>query len=190
MTKAISGGFVAALGVYPLLVYFGLLYFDAIWVAGWVLALCILRLFAGSLGVGNPIDGNGILISCACGILLALISVTRQSHQAILFYPAIVNLTMLIVFTASLIHPPSMIERIARLSRQNIPRPAIVYMRKLTCIWITFFFLNGATALYTALYTSLETWALYNGLIAYVLIGLLFGGEWIVRGFLAKDRQT
>ena len=39
----------------------------------------------------------------------------------------------------------------------------------------------GALALVTALWTSDRTWALYPGLIAYGLIGLLFGGEWLVR---------
>ncbi|WP_428096527.1 hypothetical protein [Candidatus Rariloculus sp.] len=190
MTKAISRGFVVALGVYPLLVYFGLLYFDATWVAGWLLALCILRLFASRFGVSAAVSGNGILISCAGGILLALISVIGRSHQAILFNPVVVNLTMLIVFTYSLIYPPSMIERIAHLRRRDIPRTAIAYMRNLTFVWAAFFFLNGAAALYTALYTSLETWTLYNGLIAYLLIAMLFGGEWIVRGFLARDGRA
>jgi uncharacterized membrane protein len=36
-------------------------------------------------------------------------------------------------------------------------------------------------ALYTALFTSMATWTLYNGLIAYLLMGLLFAGEYLVR---------
>ena len=39
----------------------------------------------------------------------------------------------------------------------------------------------GKSALVTALWMSDRAWALYNGLIAYVLIGLLFGAEWLVR---------
>jgi uncharacterized membrane protein len=41
--------------------------------------------------------------------------------------------------------------------------------------------LNGSMALITALWSSFEVWSLYNGLIAYVLMGLLFGGEYWVR---------
>ena len=37
-------------------------------------------------------------------------------------------------------------------------------------------------ALATALWASDKTWALYNGLIAYLLMGALFAGEWLVRG--------
>jgi uncharacterized membrane protein len=31
------------------------------------------------------------------------------------------------------------------------------------------------------MYTSLEVWALYNGLLAYLLMGAMFAGEWLVR---------
>ena len=48
-------------------------------------------------------------------------------------------------------------------------------------MWCGFFVLNGALALATALWMSDRAWALYNGLIAYGLIGLLFGVEWLVR---------
>ncbi|ABK46582.1 conserved hypothetical protein [Shewanella sp. ANA-3] len=41
-------------------------------------------------------------------------------------------------------------------------------------------------AAYTAAFTSLATWTLYNGLIAYVLMGLLLGGEWLYRSFWLK----
>jgi hypothetical protein len=33
----------------------------------------------------------------------------------------------------------------------------------------------------TALWASPATWTLYNGLIAYVMMGLLFAGEYVVR---------
>ena len=36
-------------------------------------------------------------------------------------------------------------------------------------------------ALFNVLYGSLELWTLYNGLISYILIGILFLGEFIVR---------
>ncbi|MBP9601744.1 MAG: hypothetical protein KBE41_09595, partial [Lutibacter sp.] len=40
-------------------------------------------------------------------------------------------------------------------------------------IWVAFFVFNGSLALYTTLFGSFTTWTLYNGLIAYVLIGTL-----------------
>jgi uncharacterized membrane protein len=49
-----------------------------------------------------------------------------------------------------------------------------------------FFIGNGLIALYTALFASFDAWALYNGAIAYGLIGLLFGGEWLFRRWVKQ----
>jgi uncharacterized membrane protein len=40
---------------------------------------------------------------------------------------------------------------------------------------------NGGIALATALWGSFEVWSLYNGLIAYLLMAILLGGEYVVR---------
>ncbi len=98
-----------------------------------------------------------------------------------LYYPVLVNSALFVLFTVSLVRPPSVIERIARLRDPELPPAAVVYTRRVTIVWTVFFALNGATALYTALFTPLETWALYNGLIAYVLIGTLFAVEFAIR---------
>ena len=74
-----------------------------------------------------------------------------------------------------------MIERVARLREPALPTAAVSYTRKVTIAWCVFFLLNGAIALYTALWASLEAWTLYNGFIAYLLIGLMFGVEWLIR---------
>jgi len=50
-----------------------------------------------------------------------------------------------------------------------------------TQVWCGFFMLNGGIALATALWSSFEIWSLYNGLIAYLLMGTLFVGEYLVR---------
>jgi uncharacterized membrane protein len=60
------------------------------------------------------------------------------------------------------------------------------YTRRLTLVWCNFFFLNGSVAAYTALAASRETWVLYNGLVAYVLIGALLAGERIARPWLLR----
>jgi len=48
-------------------------------------------------------------------------------------------------------------------------------------VWCGFFVLNGAIALGTALWASEAVWSLYTGVISYVLMGLLFAGEYLVR---------
>jgi uncharacterized membrane protein len=96
------------------------------------------------------------------------------------------NLTMLALFSYSLYQGPSMIERLARLKEPDLPDEAIGYLKKVTLLWCGLFILNGSMAAYTAAFTSLATWTLYNGLIAYLLMGLLLGGEWLYRSFWLK----
>ena len=51
----------------------------------------------------------------------------------------------------------------------------------LAIIVLVAFLINGAIATYTALWTTEEVWMMYNGMIAYFLMGLLAGGEWLIR---------
>ncbi|GAA5215096.1 hypothetical protein GCM10025776_10280 [Corallincola platygyrae] len=120
------------------------------------------------------------------GIVLAGASALLDSPQMLKFYPVVVNLCMFAVFAYSLYSPPSMIERLARLREPELPNEAIQYTRKVTWIWVAFFVLNGMVALWTATYASMATWTLYNGLIAYFMMGVLLVGEicyrrWVLR---------
>ena len=40
---------------------------------------------------------------------------------------------------------------------------------------------NALTALWTAVWGSDDVWFYYNGIIAYLLAGLMFAGEWFLR---------
>src|SRR6185503_2867408 len=93
----------------------------------------------------------------------------------------LVNAAMLLLFGSSLAFPPTIVERIARFRHPHLSEQATPYLRRVTVAWCIFFVGNGAAALYTATFASFETWALYNGLIAYVLIGAMFAGELLTR---------
>jgi uncharacterized membrane protein len=92
-----------------------------------------------------------------------------------------VNAALLSAFIYSLIVPPSMVERFARLREPELTVAAMYYTRRVTQIWCVFFAINGAIALITALWASAALWTIYNGFIAYLLMGLLFTGEYLVR---------
>jgi len=96
-------------------------------------------------------------------------------------YPVLVSLVLLIVFSTTLIFPPSMVERFARMSEPDLPLVAVTYTRCVTQIWCVFFVVNGAIALVTAIWATELVWSLYTGVISYVLMGSLFGGEFLYR---------
>jgi uncharacterized membrane protein len=92
-------------------------------------------------------------------ILLALLAYWSGGLLPLRFYPVLVNGAFLTVFAYSLIVPPSTIERLARLQEPNLPPAAIAYTRRVTQVWCVFFALNGAIALYTALFSSMAQWS-------------------------------
>lgn len=158
---------------YPLLVYFGLGQVEPRWLALLLAAVAVVR--AG----GSP----DRFWWWAAAAALALAALTALGNEALplKLYPVLVNSVLLIVFAASLLHPPSAIERLARLREPDLDARGVAYTRRVTQVWCVFFFVNGSVALFTSVWASNAVWALYNGLIAYLLIGALFGGEWIVR---------
>jgi uncharacterized membrane protein len=114
-------------------------------------------------------------------LLLAALAVSSNALLPLKLYPVLVNAVMLSVFAYTLVSPPSMIERFARLREPDLPSQAIAYTRRVTQVWCVFFVVNGAISLVTALWSSPAVWSLYNGVIAYLLMGLLLGGEYLVR---------
>lgn len=159
--------------IYPLLVYFGLGRFEPRWLALLLVGMAVLRAIATREKVW--------LVAAAGAVLLAAASALGNQLLPLKLYPVLVSVVLLIVFFTSLLHPPSIIERLARLREPNLPPAGVAYTRRVTEVWCGFFIGNGGIALYTALYASSATWALYNGLVSYVLMACLFAGEWLVR---------
>jgi uncharacterized membrane protein len=171
--------FVAFSATYPLLVYAALGRFSPRWLALLLVALVVLRAAA----VRQPfwwVMTGGIAV-------LALSGFFANALAPLKLYPVLVNAVLLVVFAASLHWPPSAVERMARLQHPDLPPRGVAYTRKVTWMWCGFFIVNGVLAIITALWAGERVWALYNGLIAYVLMGLLFAGEWLVRRRVMRE---
>ena len=121
------------------------------------------------------------LMAAGGAALLGLASVVSRDVLHLKLYPVLVNALLLAFFGASLLRGPSMVERLARLKEPELPQAAVAYTRRVTQVWCGFFVLNGTLAAATALWATDAVWALYNGLVAYGLMGALFAGEWLVR---------
>lgn len=115
------------------------------------------------------------------GILLALASWALKQGHWLLYYPVLVNALLLLLFAYSLFTPPTVVERLARITEPQLDAAGIVYTRRVTQVWCGFFIVNGAIALATCLSGDITLWTLYNGGISYLLMGALMGIEWIVR---------
>ena len=115
------------------------------------------------------------------------------TNAAIIFkiYPLLMNLLFLGSFGLTLLQPPSFIYRLAILQDKSIPnspgeKRIAGYCKKVTIIWILFFIFNGCMAGWTIFFGSDMLWSVYNGGISYILMGILFAGEYIARKKMQK----
>jgi uncharacterized membrane protein len=161
--------------LYPLAVYFGINHFEPRKIAGILIVLLLIKL---ATSYSDKQWTKPVLLA---GMVYFGFAIWSNTPLILRFYPALVNGLMLVIFSWSLLSPPSLIERLARLQQPDLPPEGVLYTRRVTQVWCGFFIVNGMIALATALWSSFEFWSLYNGLIAYLLMGLLLGGEYIVR---------
>ncbi|MCC8395115.1 hypothetical protein LJ656_21215 [Paraburkholderia sp. MMS20-SJTR3] len=160
----------------------GLLLLATLWLQRWLgggpLAMPLRQLSALDWSVV-------VLLSCA-----SVAIVVTDSELLLRFYPSLVNLGLLIAFGATLVRGPSMIEKFARLGEPDLPASGVRYTRRVTQLWCGFFVLNGLFSAYTALAWSRANWSLYNGVIAYALIGVLLAGEYVWRRLVVLPRAA
>lgn len=162
---------------YPLLVWLGLARAQPRDVALLLAGLALLR----ALGQrGKPQATLWWWVAGAAALLAALAALLNQSLPLKL-YPVLVNASLLGLFGLSLWQGPPVVERLARLTEPDLDERGQRYTRRVTQVWCGFFVVNGGLALATALWADEKTWALYNGLIAYLVMGTLMGGEWLLR---------
>ncbi len=162
--------------LYPLLVFTTVQYLPPWQIAMLLLALLLLRLL-----LSPQIKKNANQLVLLLAIAFSLLALWNNDLITLRFYPVLINFALFLVFLFSLYFPPPVIERLARLQHPGLPPQGVIYTRKVTKVWTLFFLLNASVALMTAIWASLHWWSLYNGLIAYLLMGLLMGIEYLVR---------
>ncbi|MDR2711192.1 MAG: hypothetical protein LBB65_07730 [Burkholderiales bacterium] len=166
----------------PLLALLGLALPLLFWLCywqGWPLWLC------GFLLLPLAWRGKGIIGGLLgwlgpCVALLGVAALLLRSSMSVLYYPALVNAIFLLAFIVSLFQSQTIVERLARRLDPELPPEGVRYTRKVTFAWCVFFVINGSIAWWTTT-QAMEVWTIYNGLIAYVAMGAMFGGEWLIR---------
>ena len=160
--------------LYPLAIWIARGHVEPHWLACLLLAAVVTRL--PSLKISRVARW-----SVVGALALAATAVWSNALLPLKLYPVLINCALLVAFAYSLISPPSIVERLARVREPDLPAAAIGYTRRVTQVWCVFFVINGSIALATALWASEAVWSLYTSVIAYILMGALFGGEYLVR---------
>jgi uncharacterized membrane protein len=170
---------------YPLAVYFGLKHFS-IGALGFLFA----GFMAARMVSSNHKDPFGIalMVAAIIGIGLNVLAAITADALLMKLYPVVISAVFFGVFASSLVGGETVIAKIAKKYHGHLSPKAVQYTTKVTVVWCLFFVLNGIAAFYTVFWTSARTWALYNGLISYLLMGSLFACEYFFRqSFVLKS---
>ena len=160
--------------LYPLAIWLGHDAIEPRWLAGLLLLTAATRLPALKLSTSARWTAAG-------GLLLVALAVGSNALLPLKLYPVLVNAALLAAFGLSLVSGMPMVERMARLREPELPPQAVAYTRRVTQAWCVFFVVNGAIALGTALFATEAVWSFYTGVVAYILMGMMFGGEYLLR---------
>ena len=173
--------------MYPFAVYIGLNNLSPKYLAVILIAFVVIRIL---LVRSNLKKLPWLVPASLLGISAIAISAFTNNSIGFKLYPLAINFAMLMVFAYSYFRPPTVIETFARMSEKDMSPEAIKYTEKVTLIWCLFFICNGLASLYTALFTSLDIWMIYNGFVSYILMGTLMLIEYIVRLKVKKKHRS
>lgn len=174
MKRLIGLGLLLAGVLYPFAVHFGMAHF-----APWQFALLLGALWLARV-LSMPRRPGSLGTALVALAFCALLGLSDSPHL-LRWYPVLISAFMLTLFGSSLLRGMPVAERLARLRDPDLPARAVRYTRQVTQVWSGFFLLNGLIAAGLTLWAPLTWWTLYNGLIAYAAMGLLFAAEWLVR---------
>ena len=114
-------------------------------------------------------------------IMLLVILIFHYTNWIVAkYYPVIVNFVLFCIFFGSTFSEETVIQKMAKLMEPNIKPKALEYTRRLTYIWSIFMLANFFISLATV-FMSEKVWAIYNGFLSYMLIGVFFIIEYMVR---------
>ena len=172
---------IAVVGLaYPLLIYAGLVLIGPRTLAA-VAAVVLLAHAASGWRRWRRDDLARAAVPVLLVAVVLAVAAAIDDGRIFLFVPALVNGAMLIGFARTLVRGPSIVETFARLRHPELLPGRAPYLRAVTAVWCGFFAVNIAVSLVLAVHGSLATWTLYNGLIAYLIVGLLLGAERVYR---------
>jgi uncharacterized membrane protein len=165
--------------LYPIAAYFGLARVSARPLAAGMAAILTAGALLRARGKRRE-HALAVVRIAASVVLLLLVGAVVDDRRFVLALPVLTNAVLLAYFAASLRTTP-IAERFARAKEDDLSAAQIGYCRGLTIVWCVFFVVNGAITAILALLAPLAWWTLYSSLLAYLLVGLLASGEYVVR---------
>ena len=122
---------------------------------------------------------SGRKIILVVGLVLICALLFSNNEFFLKLYPVCMNMLVCFSFWISLKDKPLITLFAEKMGHKITPNIAH-YTRKATIAWGIFMIFNTLVSFVTLL-TPMWFWTLYNGLISYLLIGIMFAGEYLIR---------
>lgn len=161
--------------LYPYLVYRGI-QAGVVWFAPSVLAAIMLY----QAYISSELKSRITKFTFALLLLLGVIFFQNVTAKIL---PTLIQLFLMHFFYKTLKNGPPLVERFVRLEFEELPEGVVDYCRQLTILWIGFFGFNALMCSGLAVWASPEWWAIYTGVIIFILTGLLMMAEYIFRHY-------
>jgi uncharacterized membrane protein/acyl-CoA synthetase (AMP-forming)/AMP-acid ligase II len=151
-----------------------------------IIAFAVLAFLNGTSAKKDKSTGVSMFRNSLILLGLGVLCFITNSALILKFYPLLMNVLFLAAFGVTWFLPPNMIFRFATMQDKTIKgsiseKRVEAYCRKVTLAWCVFFVFNGSAAAWTIFFGSDALWSVYNGGISYILIGVFFTGEFIIR---------
>lgn len=179
-SQVLNKVFTAAFFLYPLLAFLGLRYFDVVLASAVLSVILVLRLTLFRQKDHNSI---GRVLDVVWWVMLInnLLNLYFKSDLAIKIYPVLMSISFFGIFAHSLWIKRPLIERFARMYETHLSEKRLAYIKKLTVIWTVWLFINTVLSAYTAGFSTLKVWAIYNNVIFYIVGAVLLGADFLYR---------
>lgn len=122
----------------------------------------------------------------AIGLVFALLGLAFRDGTWLLVLPSATQATFGVAFLRSLTRTP-LVEHFARLVKPELSAAEQAHCRIWTAIWGGYLIVLAAVGLALARWASLLVWTSYVGIVNYVLVGLLFVVEYVIRRIRFRD---
>jgi len=122
----------------------------------------------------------------AIALVFALLGWISSNGTWLLVLPAATQATFGLAFLRSLSGTP-LIEHFARMVKPELTAGELAHCRSWTRVWGYYLIALAALGLVLALVASLAVWTIYVGVISYVMVGVLFAVEYVVRKLRFRD---
>jgi uncharacterized membrane protein len=122
----------------------------------------------------------------AIALIFAVLGWLFDNHTLLMVLPSATQATFGLAFLRSLAGTP-LIEHFARMVKPELTSAQQAHCRAWTRVWGIYLLVLAALGLVLARWATLTVWTAYVGVVSYVLVGVLFAVEYLIRKVRFRD---